>query len=272
MALKAETPRLDYIKVSSSVLRFKEKGKEAADPVVTERTPVKRDGASVDPKDRGERRNPSVLAGAGQEEPSSSWKQEYLIAESPSHGRPVCMVCGGILSCSDPAAARKHILQQHAHSLDFSLEEKHNILEAWSEGAVLPTVAQDPSPEGKEWLSECGVPGSAPSEIRIFTDGTFPAGFTLKLYCRAQPETPQDSRVKPNTKKRTVVKLPYLTTSEDACHRCGRNVRREYFSNMATQPERHTTNLYIVLPKSLGVTSFCVPLIPSNYCCAAKLL
>nr|XP_008120667.1 PREDICTED: uncharacterized protein C11orf84 homolog [Anolis carolinensis] len=204
MALKAETPRLDYIKVSSSVLRFKEKGKEAADPVVTERTPVKRDGASVDPKDRGERRNPSVLAGAGQEEPSSSWKQEYLIAESPSHGRPVCMVCGGILSCSDPAAARKHILQQHAHSLDFSLEEKHNILEAWSEGAVLPTVAQDPSPEGKEWLSECGVPGSAPSEIRIFTDGTFPAGFTLKLYCRAQPETPQDSRVKPNTKKRTV--------------------------------------------------------------------
>nr|XP_060614385.1 spindlin interactor and repressor of chromatin-binding protein [Anolis sagrei ordinatus] len=197
MALKAETPRLDYIKVSSSVLRFKEKGKEAADPVVPERTPSKRDGASADSMDRGERLNPS-----GQEEPSSSWRQEYLIAES--HGRPVCMVCGGILSSSGPAAARKHILQQHAHSLDFSLEEKHNILEAWSEGAVLPTVEQAPSPEGKEWLSECGVPGSAPAEIRIFTDGTFPAGFTLKLYCRAQPETTQDSRVKPNTKKRTV--------------------------------------------------------------------
>uniref|UniRef100_A0A803T7E9 Interferon regulatory factor-3 domain-containing protein n=1 Tax=Anolis carolinensis TaxID=28377 RepID=A0A803T7E9_ANOCA len=36
---------------------------------------------------------------------------------------------------------------------------------------------------------------------------------------------------------------PCLTASEDACHRCGRNVRREYFWNMATQPERHTTTL-----------------------------
>uniref|UniRef100_A0A803TUV8 Uncharacterized protein n=1 Tax=Anolis carolinensis TaxID=28377 RepID=A0A803TUV8_ANOCA len=27
-----------------------------------------------------------------------------------------------------------------------------------------------------------------------------------------------------------------LTTSEDACHRCGRNVRRECFWNLAMQP------------------------------------
>lgn len=40
---------------------------------------------------------------------------------------------------------------------------------------------------GKVWPSEGGVPGSAPAEIRIFTDGTFPAGFALKLYCRTQP-------------------------------------------------------------------------------------
>uniref|UniRef100_A0A803TWG5 Uncharacterized protein n=1 Tax=Anolis carolinensis TaxID=28377 RepID=A0A803TWG5_ANOCA len=32
-----------------------------------------------------------------------------------------------------------------------------------------------------------------------------------------------------------------FTTSEDACHRCGRNVRRECFWNMAIQPGKLTT-------------------------------
>ncbi|XP_042296393.1 spindlin interactor and repressor of chromatin-binding protein isoform X3 [Sceloporus undulatus] len=224
MALKAETPLLDYIEVSSSVLRYKEKEKADAGAVVPDCTRVKRDGASSNATGKGEQLVPSVVPGSGQEEAGSSWRQEYLIAES--HGRPVCMVCGSVLSSSGPAAARKHILQQHAHSLDFNLEEKHNILEAWSEGAVLPTVEPQPSLEGKEWLSECGVPGSAPAEIRIFTDGTFPAGFTLKLYCRTQPEPPQDSGVKTDTrKKKTVdrncsVSLLRLHSTDSPHHLC----------------------------------------------------
>ncbi|EMP25789.1 Putative protein C11orf84 [Chelonia mydas] len=35
--------------------------------------------------------------------------------------------------------------------------------------------------------SEEAAPSSAPPEIRLFTDGSFPAGFTLRLYCRPQP-------------------------------------------------------------------------------------
>uniref|UniRef100_A0A8D2J4Y9 SPIN-DOC-like zinc-finger domain-containing protein n=1 Tax=Varanus komodoensis TaxID=61221 RepID=A0A8D2J4Y9_VARKO len=176
------------------------------------------------------------VARVGPEEPGGSWRQEYLIAERAGRRQPVCMVCGGLLSASGPAAARRHIQRHHAHSLGFSPEEKRNILEAWSEGAVLPAAEPPPRPAGKprrakrpaeievlldseeqpasrkrgqpkarcgecrgwrgpgesplgrkEWLSECGVPGSAPAEIRIFTDGTFPAGFALKLYCRTQP-------------------------------------------------------------------------------------
>lgn len=71
------------------------------------------------------------------------------MAESSRDGHLVCMVCGGILSASGPAAARKHILQHHAHSLDFNLEEKRNILEGWSEGVVLPEERPLPCPAGK---------------------------------------------------------------------------------------------------------------------------
>ncbi|XP_063002244.1 spindlin interactor and repressor of chromatin-binding protein isoform X2 [Elgaria multicarinata webbii] len=198
MALKAEAPLVDYIEVSSSVLRFKEKEKAATDPPRPVRAQAKRD---ADPVGRGEH----PVAGVSPEEPGGSWRQEYLIAEGSGRGQHgVCMVCGGLLSASGPAAARRHIRQHHAHSLDFSLEEKRNILEAWSEGEVLPAAEPQPCPTGKEWLSECGVPGSAPAEIRIFTDGTFPAGFALKLYCRTQPEPPQDAEAKPSTRKRRV--------------------------------------------------------------------
>ncbi|KAL7978210.1 hypothetical protein Chor_014749 [Crotalus horridus] len=216
MALKAETPLTDYSEVSSAISRFKEKEKLAADSRILHHPSAKQDGALVNPVGKGKR---PVSESAGREEFGNSWKQEYLVAENPDDGRLVCMVCGGLLARSGPAAARQHILQHHAHSLDFTLEEKHNILEGWSEGAVLPEKESPPSSAaeslhldaerrlpvrqrppakdprgqepieaaGKEWLSECGLPGSAPAEIRIFTDGSFPAGFTLKLYCRSQP-------------------------------------------------------------------------------------
>ncbi|XP_061461738.1 spindlin interactor and repressor of chromatin-binding protein isoform X3 [Rhineura floridana] len=271
MALKAEAPLLDYLKTS---LKCK-KEKAAAETLLPPRAPVRPDGPRAAPMDRapGEQPVPNPVIGVGQEEAGSSWSQEYLIAKSSGRGRPVCMVCGGVLSASGAVAARKHILQHHAHSLDFSLEEKRNILEAWSEGVVLPKGEPQPSPAGnrskskqpaeievlldseeqpvsrkrghlkarcevvrldpeqqsqgqerrhslsnardtrskqpskttgKEWLSECGVPGSAPAEIRIFTDGTFPAGFALKLYCRTQPEPLQNSEAKPDPRKRTV--------------------------------------------------------------------
>ncbi|XP_078238093.1 spindlin interactor and repressor of chromatin-binding protein isoform X2 [Pogona vitticeps] len=258
MALKAEAPLVDYIEVSSSVLRFKEKEKVGADSLLPVRVPLKRDRAHANLMDEGEGLVQNTVARDDQEEPDDTWRQEYLIGESSGRSHLVCMVCGGTLNASGPAAARKHILQHHAHSLDFSLEEKCNILEAWSEGAVLPNVESQKSTKegarsdterrsqgrqrqhslgsvkdtkskepskvaGKEWLSECGVPGSAPAEIRIFTDGTFPAGFALKLYCHSQPEPPQDSGAK--ARKQTVdrncsVSLLRLHSTDSARHLC----------------------------------------------------
>ncbi|XP_034282069.1 spindlin interactor and repressor of chromatin-binding protein isoform X2 [Pantherophis guttatus] len=231
MALKAETPLTDYTEVSSAISRFREKEKMAADYRFLRRPSGKPDGGLVNPADKGQY---PFSESAGQDELGISWKQEYLVADDPDDGRLVCMVCGGILATSGPAAARQHILQQHAHSLDFTLEEKRNILEGWSEGVVLPAVDSPPAAEGlhleaerrlsvrqrtpakesrgqepmeaagKEWLSECGLPGSAPAEIRIFTDGSFPAGFTLKLYCRSQPEPSEGTGTKTNARKKTV--------------------------------------------------------------------
>lgn len=91
------------------------------------------------------------------EEPRSSWREEYLVARGAEPGRPVCMVCGDTLSASGPAAAREHILQQHPHSLGFTLEEKRNILEAWSEegGAEL---LSSPAGNGRGFP---GVPGAS---------------------------------------------------------------------------------------------------------------
>ncbi|KAG8146756.1 hypothetical protein E2320_013862 [Naja naja] len=251
MALKAEAPLMDYTEVTSAISRFREKEKMAVDSRLHLRPSGRQDGALVNPVEKGQY---PFSDSDGQDEVGISWKQEYLVAEDPDDGRLVCMVCGGFLAASGPAAARQHILQQHAHSLDFTLEEKRNILEGWSEGAVLPPTADSPPSSaggpsekeqpaeievlldteelpvsrkrgpvqarraeglhvdaerrlsvrqrppakdsrgqepmeaaGKEWLSECGLPSSAPAEIRIFTDGSFPAGFTLKLYCRSQP-------------------------------------------------------------------------------------
>ncbi|XP_015276036.1 PREDICTED: uncharacterized protein C11orf84 homolog [Gekko japonicus] len=118
------------------------------------------------PPAAGDQPVPTSMAGDGQTKPCSSWREEYLIAKSSGHGRQVCMVCGGVLSASGPVAAREHILQHHAHSLDYSLEEKQNILEAWNEGVTLADGEMQPSPEAPD------DPGKReePVEIEVLLD------------------------------------------------------------------------------------------------------
>ncbi|KAJ6654165.1 hypothetical protein lerEdw1_007262 [Lerista edwardsae] len=327
MALKAEVPLLDYLKVSLKCKREEGKGKTVTEPLRPVRSLLEQDGARPGPAERV----PNAVDGVGWEEPQGSWREEYLIAKGAGHGRPVCMVCGDVLSASGPVAAREHILRQHSHSLDFTLEEKRNILEAWGEEgeaaglssspaavAVLPgqeasgrgcggrerrplgagsgqsfaasspgrsrrpaeiEVLLDPEEqpagrkrgplkarcgdrcsadpartesrvrsqsqqrrlgsgsskdtklkqagkstgEAKSGPRRGGVPGSAPAEIRIFTDGSFPAGFALKLYCRTQPEPSEDSSPEPDTKKERLGKacgrLPSTATAPCPC--CG---------------------------------------------------
>ncbi|XP_042705649.1 spindlin interactor and repressor of chromatin-binding protein isoform X5 [Chrysemys picta bellii] len=182
MEVKAEVPRLEYIAVSLKC--------EAEEPVpiaacaqlcapVGGLAPgVKLEEADKEPLDRG-----GAPAEAG---PGRAWQQEYLVGDCPGRGGAVCMVCGTFLGTCGPSAAREHVLQHHAHSLSLSPEEKRNILEAWSQGGNLPEGAPPPCTPGTTSPSEEAAPSSAPPEIRLFTDGSFPAGFTLRLYCRPQ--------------------------------------------------------------------------------------
>uniref|UniRef100_A0ACB8G869 Uncharacterized protein n=1 Tax=Sphaerodactylus townsendi TaxID=933632 RepID=A0ACB8G869_9SAUR len=162
MALKAEVPLLDYIEVSLKCKREEEK--MVAKPLVPVPDPVIQGGANKGAVGRVEQAVPNLMAGEGQAKPGSSWREEYLIAKSSTNGRLVCMVCGGILSASGPAAAREHILQHHAHSMDFSPEEKQNILEAWSEGQTLTDG------EMQTYLEDNPGKREQPAEIDVLLD------------------------------------------------------------------------------------------------------
>uniref|UniRef100_A0A8C4WJ99 SPIN-DOC-like zinc-finger domain-containing protein n=1 Tax=Gopherus evgoodei TaxID=1825980 RepID=A0A8C4WJ99_9SAUR len=248
MEVKAEVSRLEYIAVSLKC--------EAEEPVpIAACAQLCAPMGDLAPGVKLEEADKEPLDGA-EAGPGRAWQQEYLVGDCPGRGGTVCMVCGTFLGTCGPSAAREHVLQHHAHSLGLSPEEKHNILEAWSQGGNLPEGAPPPctpgqyhgakepaeievliDPEeqtvtrkrgqprgrpaprpgecqvwaGESWEpgpwfllspyptltavslptgttspSEEAAPSSAPPEIRLFTDGSFPAGFTLRLYCRPQ--------------------------------------------------------------------------------------
>ncbi|GCB84204.1 hypothetical protein scyTo_0024555 [Scyliorhinus torazame] len=82
------------------------------------------------------------------------WRFEYLMDYDRWWHTLVCMVCGKSLATVALSTIKRHILQNHPHSLNFHQAEKENILEAWSkttsreESAVIK-----PGPTGKEDIS-----------------------------------------------------------------------------------------------------------------------
>lgn len=48
----------------------------------------------------------------------------------------VCMVCGGALATLKVSTIKRHILQVHPFSMDFTPEERQTILEAYEEAAL----------------------------------------------------------------------------------------------------------------------------------------
>uniref|UniRef100_A0A452HLX0 SPIN-DOC-like zinc-finger domain-containing protein n=1 Tax=Gopherus agassizii TaxID=38772 RepID=A0A452HLX0_9SAUR len=160
MEVKAEVSRLEYIAVSLKC--------EAEEPVpiaacaqlcapMGDLAPgVKLEEADKEPLDGG-----GAPAEAG---PGRAWQQEYLVGDCPGRGGTVCMVCGTFLGTCGPSAAREHVLQHHAHSLGLSPEEKHNILEAWSQGGNLPEGAPPPCTPGQYHGAK------EPAEIEVLID------------------------------------------------------------------------------------------------------
>ncbi|XP_041037929.1 uncharacterized protein C11orf95-like [Carcharodon carcharias] len=64
------------------------------------------------------------------------WRVEHLMDYDWWRHGLVCMVCGKSLATLTLSTIKRHILQNHPHSLNFSQAEKENILEAWNERAL----------------------------------------------------------------------------------------------------------------------------------------
>uniref|UniRef100_A0A8C0MPN7 Zinc finger translocation associated n=1 Tax=Canis lupus familiaris TaxID=9615 RepID=A0A8C0MPN7_CANLF len=64
------------------------------------------------------------------------WRGEYLMDYDGSRRGLVCMVCGGALATLKVSTIKRHILQVHPFSMDFTPEERQTILEAYEEAAL----------------------------------------------------------------------------------------------------------------------------------------
>lgn len=64
------------------------------------------------------------------------WRVEYLMDYDGRRHGLVCMVCGGALATLKVSTIKRHILQVHPFSLDFTPEERQTILEAYNETAL----------------------------------------------------------------------------------------------------------------------------------------
>ncbi|XP_069501105.1 zinc finger translocation-associated protein [Ambystoma mexicanum] len=64
------------------------------------------------------------------------WRTEYMMDYDCRRHGLICMVCGGTLATLKVSTIKRHIVQVHPYSVDFSPEEQQRILEAYSEMAL----------------------------------------------------------------------------------------------------------------------------------------
>lgn len=78
------------------------------------------------------------------------WRVEYLMDYDEQRHGLICMVCGGTLATLKVSTIKRHILQVHRFSLQYTALEKQTILEAYSEKDRATNPRQlDPRPAAK---------------------------------------------------------------------------------------------------------------------------
>ncbi|XP_043375058.1 spindlin interactor and repressor of chromatin-binding protein isoform X2 [Dermochelys coriacea] len=183
MEVKAEVPRLEYIAVSLKC--------EAEEPVpiaacarlcapLGDLAPgVKLEEADKDPLDRGQyhgAREPAEIEVLIDPE-----EQMVTRKRGQPRGRPAPRPDARALEPGQrPRGQRRRQSVGPVEGMALPARERRS--KQLSEGRDRGTVSP-----GTTFPSEEAAPSSAPPEIRLFTDGSFPAGFTLRLYCRPQP-------------------------------------------------------------------------------------
>lgn len=64
------------------------------------------------------------------------WRTEYMMDYDCGRKGLICMVCGGTLATLKVSTIKRHIVQVHPYSVEFSPEERQRIVDAYSEMAV----------------------------------------------------------------------------------------------------------------------------------------
>ncbi|KAG9475421.1 hypothetical protein GDO78_003703 [Eleutherodactylus coqui] len=64
------------------------------------------------------------------------WRTEFMMDYDCRREGLICMVCGGTLATLKVSTIKRHIVQVHPYSVDFTAEERQRILEAYSEMAL----------------------------------------------------------------------------------------------------------------------------------------
>ncbi|KAM8939234.1 zinc finger translocation-associated protein [Pelodytes ibericus] len=64
------------------------------------------------------------------------WRTEFMMDYDCRRQGLICMVCGGTLATLKVSTIKRHIIQVHPYSVDFTAEERQRILEAYSEMAL----------------------------------------------------------------------------------------------------------------------------------------
>uniref|UniRef100_A0A8C3S5A4 Chromosome 11 open reading frame 95 n=1 Tax=Chelydra serpentina TaxID=8475 RepID=A0A8C3S5A4_CHESE len=88
------------------------------------------------------------------------WRVEYLMDYDGRRHGLVCMVCGGALATLKVSTIKRHILQVHPFSLDFTPEERQTILEAYNETAL----CYEPAPGEESEVKPCPILQATPAD------------------------------------------------------------------------------------------------------------
>ncbi|XP_004574356.1 zinc finger translocation-associated protein isoform X1 [Maylandia zebra] len=119
-------------------------GAETADPVTAQEqtqqpislTPCSVEGEAPQPKEEEQylpEPSAQILERYLNDSLHAWFRQEFLMEYESHAGRLLCMVCGAVLPSLHLDHIKSHLLDTHPNSLVYSSEEKHCILQAWTQ-------------------------------------------------------------------------------------------------------------------------------------------
>ncbi|XP_063001922.1 zinc finger translocation-associated protein [Elgaria multicarinata webbii] len=122
----------------------------------SQRSPEVASPAAGTPSRRGQRRNYQLR-----------WRVEYLMDYDEQRHGLICMVCGGTLATLKVSTIKRHILQVHRFSLEYTALEKQTILEAYAENEQ----PQNLGPPGRKAEEDDPGADSEPHDVKPNAQG-----------------------------------------------------------------------------------------------------